>query len=283
MKLKILIIFLFCAILNICQGQYGYLGNKNEFGVNICSVPTLKKTNKLSDDGLTSKIQTRWSYTSYGLSLSRVIRKKLKIGVKYRYAQATVQNYPSLYYRLDTIYTGPNSDIKVSETRLNFLKDPLINLHFFSIHAKIYKKGSSSPLGKYMGFEFEHGFGSFLSTENIYVGKTGIIEKKSLIFQKQEVIEIDTLHAPNDINGTLNALFFLIGRSYALNDNLIINVGARFPIMRLITVDNYTWIGWDAQRAGGAYNANSSFNSFMYSSMGKHTRISINFGLNILF
>lgn len=279
--LVLFIVFSFVIPAGYSQG--GYLGAKNGFEFEIYGTPSFKKTYRLNESATTTTTRNRFAYVSYAVSYSRVFDKNFEFNFKYRYAKARVPFYGSTYLEPDTIYTSADPEA-VSYKVLNFLEDPGASLHFFTGGIKYYRLGSISPLGKYIGFEFEYGFGTFRSTDDIYVGKGDVAKADNLFFEKRDILEMDTIHVPLDLKGSVNSFNFLIGRSYPLNDYMLLTVGMKFPIFSLITVGNYYDLGQGAQKVEPFNYSNiHSFNQIMRLGLGKFTRMTLNVGIKFMF
>jgi hypothetical protein len=266
-----------------CLGQNGYFGAKNGLELQLFVRPTSDKIHKLNSDQTKTKTINRSVYTSYSLGVSRCYNKNLEFNFNYRFIRNRTSFDKSVYAITDSIFVDNGEDL-ISETRLNFLEDPVVISHFFGINFKYYWKGSIAPLGKYIGFEAEWGVGSYKASNDIFVGKGYPANPNNIFMVKQELIEKNSINIPKDLKGRMFGIYFLVGRSYPINDFLLFTCGMRFPIIRDISVNNVSMLGFDAQNTDGAkYYENSSFRSILYHSFGKQTRISFNLGIKYTF
>jgi hypothetical protein len=281
--IRSLLFVVFYLVVSIGYSQGGYLGAKNGFEIELYGTPSFKKTYRLNGSGSTTTTRNRFAYISYAVAYTRVFDKNFEFNIKYRYAKARIPFYGSTYLVADTIYTSGDPQ-EISYKILNFLEDAGASLHFFTGGIKYYRLGSFAPVGKYIGLEFEYGFGSFSSTEDIYVGKGDIAKRDNIFFEKRDLLEIDTVHIPSDLKGTVNSFNFLIGRSYPVSDFLLFTVGMKFPIFSLISVDMYNDLGQGAQKSKPFnYSTMSSFSQIMRQGLGKFTRMTLNVGIKFTF
>ncbi|NOQ76061.1 MAG: hypothetical protein GQ574_28905 [Crocinitomix sp.] len=281
MRLTVAILLIIVPLVNFAQG--GYLGAKNSFEIEFCNVPSIKTSFELNHKKNYTKTTNRFAYTSFAINYSRVIDKNVEVTFRYRYARASAPFFGSVFLKTDSIYIE-NEPLQASHTKLNFLEDPKTNLHFYSFDFKYFRYGSIAPLGKYIGLELEFGFGKFLTTDDIYVGKGDVAKFDNFLIKKKEVIELETVHVPNDINGKITGVYMLVGRTYPINDFLLFSVGMKFPFLSTVVTQNSYDLGQGAQKASGySFRINSTFDHIISGSLGKYTRTSLNVGLKLMF
>lgn len=263
--------------------QNGYLGNKNSLYFEFYGRPTFEKTHRLNNAKTYSKTMNRFAFSSYAIGLSHVKDEILEFNLKYRFVNGYAPIKNSIFVKDDAIYETVGSG-EVSRTLLNFLEDPKINLHFYSVNFKHYRKGNIAPLGKYVGLEYEFGHGKLKVTDEIYIGKGYTAKPNNALLVKRELIEKEVVQIRKQENGRIGGLYLLVGRTYPINDFLLFSCGAKLPMIRVVNINGYRETGFRAQKVGSySYSNNSSFESVLSQIMGSHTRISFNLGIKLMF
>ena len=182
---------------------------------------------------------------------------------------------------VDTIVSG-NTTFFVNET-LNFLEDPSFALHILNADLKIYRLGSLSPVGKYIGFGFRYGFGKIKTTDDIYVGKRDVPYKDNFFFSRAELLDLDTTHVSSDLKTSFFQITANIGRNYPLTKNLILNVGMTFPVISWIKSAGAGNFGFGIDTDGYQFNEGDTFRRLTDLTMKMYSRVSANIGLRYAF
>lgn len=279
---RILAFFIMFGATSFLLGQSGYLGSKNSFDLEISASPSFKKSYRLNNNFTEASISNRFIYESYSVSYSRVLSKKHEISVRYRFTNAHAQMTGSYYAWNDTIYTLSEPEYVV-EKRLNFLHDPQMRIHGFSLEFKRFVFGSAAPLGKYLGFGFEYSLTSFDQSEDIHIGKRELAHKTNMFLSKHSLMEYYTVNPPNTINASSVILHAIIGRTYPVSDFMLISVGIRYPILSLISAAGSTNAAFGITNDPFKFSSESSFNHIVRSTLKRYSRMSLNLGVKFTF
>jgi len=217
-RLKLLtIVTLFCA--GSAFSQTGYYGSKHSFEFKVDVASSFKRRDKIAENSLTGATQLnrplRIVHTNYGFNYSFVPTRRLELSLGIEYSA----------FRESTIngrYTGGTTYDLITAPRAS-----IINGKF---EFKFYRKGSLSPIGKYLGFSLQFGTASISSGQQFVYGDLGS-ESGSFFVRRHSINFSDT--ATTDI--TANRIFNLtlqgkVGRVWPLTQNISLVTGMSFPV-----------------------------------------------------
>lgn len=214
---------LFVAILLLSSSTYsqtGYYGSKHSLEFKLDVASSLKRRAKIVETplggGYNLRRPLRLVHTNYGLNYNFVPSRRLELslGVEYTTIRGATDNwsYRDGFAQRDLI-TAPKAQI--------------INGKF---EFKFYRKGSISPLGKYLGFSLQFGSAFVPSGQDFTYGNLGT-ESGNFFVREQSIFSIDTATTDLSTRRVFNlTLQGKVGRVWPLTQNISLVTGMSFPI-----------------------------------------------------
>lgn len=261
------------------SAQSGYLGALNGIEIKTSFVPSIRKTHTLNDSETEAKVRRRLAYSSFSINYSRILSKKVEVGVGYTLNFSSMHTQTSFYEVRDSIVSG--NQVFFATERLNFIKDPTLLLHQLNLDLKYYRLGSLSPIGKYIGFGFRYGFGKMDSSDPIKIGKRDAPSKENFLSSKHELLRVDDIYPSSDVNLSMLVLNAQIGRNYPITKQLVFSIGLTFPLITYLKNGqgpggDFAFTVKDTPRI---YDDGATLSHMGLLSLKKRSRISIDFGL----
>jgi hypothetical protein len=263
----ILIGFLFVSLSG--QAQSGYLGNLNsaEFKINL--MPTILRNNKLGEvhgePAMLSKL--RYALPSFELNYARTIARKIELTAGLEYA--------SMNLIADVYYSG-NTERVIDNVRANRIG--------LQLGAKYYRKGSFSPIGKYIGLSFHFGGAIASAGDGLVYGAVSDVLPASNFFVRKRAV--NSLHTVTDLKGNeafYGGLRLGMGRNYPLGNGLTLNVGITAPLLSFFhnTLEGQTGIRmWGEDTI---YVNSSNVSESLIYTLYKYNRILLNMSIKKYF
>ncbi len=268
-KMKILVLFVFLTTLS--YGQSGYLGAVNAFEFKVNMGPSRHRTNKIIEEAGDSVLSNglRLVYPSLQLNYSRTVARNIELSAGVEYSRM----------RLLTNGTGA---VTINGSSYNALNDLRANKIGGVFEFRYYRKGSFSPIGKFIGFSLNFSRATLGKNQELLFGNTGSqLSSSNFISRKYDITSI---YAPltefTKKTAKSSSLRFVMGRNYPLNRNLTLSASVSIPLLSyyrtglagtpgfaLLSDDDYIRI------------TNGDLEETMKNSLHKYNRIMLNFGI----
>lgn len=245
------ILFLLMCLMHtestLSQVNSGYFGSKHGVEFRAGGTPAYFRSKKIISNGdeYRMKRKRKLLRSSYKLNYSFLAKRNLEFLIGYEYARLRM---PGNFYYDDPI-TSQNLDI---------LQDPKLNKHGMNFHARFYRKGSISPIGKYIGVGFGCHFVRINSEIPIYVGESvGAGSTGGGFISDYSISSLDTVELDKSGFDRFQVVNFngSIGRSYPLSSSLLLNFNLRVRVLSLYTGTNGIILG---SSVGGILDNSSS-------------------------
>ena len=263
----ILISFLFVSLSG--QAQSGYLGDLNsaEFKINL--MITRLRNNKLgqvhSEPAMLSRL--RYALPSFELNYARTVARKIELSAGLEYASMNL---------IGDIYYSGNTERVIDNVKANRIG---LQLGF-----KYYRKGSFSPIGKYIGFSLHFGGAIASPGDGLVYGKVMNALPASNFFVRKK--DVNSLHTVLDLKGTeafYGGMRFGMGRNYPLGNGLTLNIGISAPLLTFFhnTLDGQT--GVRMWRTDTISISNSNVSQSLIHTLYKYNRILLKMSIKKYF
>ena len=217
------------------QVNSGYFGSKHGVEFRAGGTPAYFRSKKIISNGDEYRMKRRRKLlrTSYKLNYSFLAKRNLEFLIGYEYARVRM---PERFY-----YDDP-----VTSQNLDILQDPKLNKHGLNFHARFYRKGSISPIGKYIGAGFGCHFVRINSEVPIYVGESiGAGSTGSGFNSDYSISSLDTVELDKSAFDRFQVVNFngSIGRSYPLSSSLLLNFNLRVRVLSLYSGNSGVVLG----------------------------------------
>jgi len=237
-----ILFYISCIFLGLSvHGQSGYLGTFNSVGIKISGAPSLYQTSKYKSS--TNQIVTtnrNFSF-QYDIFLSKMVGKRaeLSAGYKRRTIGLNIKNYSRPDTLVLTYGNSTDTYTSIGEKMIPQIEDAPLTINTFYFKAKFHRRGSIAPIGKYIGFGVDVGFGNISENETFFFGYRDSLNKKNFRKYSQDIIESEELSiGPFQYNSFQFNMY--VGRSYPISRNLILSFGATLPIYTFTRI-NERW------------------------------------------
>ncbi len=271
---KLIFTSVFVCVLFGAKAQSGYLGSLNNISFTIKAIPSIKSKWSLNGDLDETKRGPRLAYVNYELGYSRIVSKKIEVGVGYGYSSMKAVSDGLNYFTIDTIQLT-NGTTEFINRSFHFLDEPRIDMHQFTFDFRFFRLGSLAPTGKYLGFGLEFGSSKIKSTDDITLGVRGDNTKSSYLTSKYDVSEIRNFNLANDSKSSYFQINANIGRNYPITQNLMLGVGMTFPIFTIYNAVNGMTFGFDVDGSGNSFTDDSNLRNMLQYTQEKYKRISL--------
>ncbi|MFK8039411.1 MAG: hypothetical protein AB8B74_14045 [Crocinitomicaceae bacterium] len=265
-------ILLFFGLLHFFHAlpQTGYYGYKKNVSVSLKSSPVFDRVNKVWVEGndifLTQK-KRNLRFTG-AIQYEKIISKILAVAVGY--------NFSSL---LQTGYFLENEERYFSTSKRGYY-------HGADIQVKYFRLGNKAPVGKYVGFSMEYGFGYFKPSKFIGGREFGEVNKG---FRKKTWQMMETSSITSDIafNSARFFLFNIIfGRSLPLTDRLFLTLESSIKFAQSAKHGKSKQSAWSIMSYNNSFTSDGNSNGNFYvfaNSLSDYRRFTIDIGFHYNF
>ncbi|MBN4072469.1 hypothetical protein JYT74_00385 [Crocinitomix catalasitica] len=228
-KKGIIIAFLCSAFSYISFAQTGYYGSRHSFEVKVDIASSLKrrdniKTNSLGVDFL--KRPLRLVHSNIGINYNFVTSRRMELSFGAEYSQFRESSIDGRF--------NPGTSLPIEDLILA----PKATLLSAKFELKFYRKGSISPIGKYLGFSLHFGSASVGSGRAIRWGDLGTTTGG--FFVKQQEIFTESISFTDSSKKRVHNLTLQgkMGRVWPLTQHFSVVTGLSFPIGSMFFVQD---------------------------------------------
>lgn len=275
--MKGLFFIIFSCISFSSLSQMGYFGRKNLASIEFNVVPSFGNSIRFDSKNNYTLSRLRIGYPILKCSYGRVLPGRSELSISYRFTKGYTKLYRSKYVTRDSIYNLGVLE-SVNEKFYDFLEDPWVFVHSFTLDYKLYKKSSLAPLGKYWGTSLEYGFSRF-NSEELLIGEKDIPISNNFFSSKEAVKEIDTLLLPSRLPSKYICLNILWGRNLPITDKYLFSFSIRAPVLRFISVNAPLFENVVYRDVPFLYDDQEKFDRIQWILLSKYSGVSINVGL----
>lgn len=265
--LYITLILCFSSISLLSQSS-GYLGKRNSAQINVNLFPTTtRKTELLDNQVIQSK---RFFHYSFQASFNHTFGRKFEITLAYQMAKVNGES------RNFKVYNAPYYGATL-------LQDINYNYQGFSLGFNFYRKGSLSPIGKYISLIIDYGVSKIDSFPILLGSQYGIVETNFF-----KTVYNSSGHIEENVDGTTvksYGLRYQVGRNFPINKFMFIHSSISIPLLYILSSSYETNASFNVGNVSSPLNFESyaAWEDYHKYAVQKISRLKIELGLRICF